>query len=312
MKSLEILLKKCPNITLIELEDDDEYDYNEVFEVITKCCNNLRQIYVLNNIISDENIEGFHQKFGPKINFIHRLKDANNYNLFPNIEKINAFHLKSIDFIPRLKLSNLKILLLIIEDGEENVIKTCVDSFLTLTHLCVAYISKNEKSIFTLLEFVSNLQFLRFDSYQSISQRLSRIESVLNLRPIHLRPKKKINQNKGQKQWQKSGSNTNWRQNSNSNQKSRVFYGSDYQNHYKNMYFKSGRQLRPSPYPHPNERHNYWPPISDYHPNQRPINWNQMTENRFQPNYRRNSYHSQRPENNHFLGQTYPPIVRHY
>ena len=150
------------------------------------------------------------------------------------------------------------------------------------------------------------------DSFESISQRLSRIESVLNLRPIHLKPKKKINQNNGQKQRQKSGSNTNWRQNSNSNQKSRVFYGSDKQNNNKNMYFERGRQFRPPTYPQRKEWHNFWPAISDYHPYHTPKNWNQMTVNRIQPNYWKNSYLSQRPENNHFLGRIYRPIVRHF
>ena len=46
LKSLEVLLKKCPNITSIELKKPliRESDYNEVFRLITKYCNNLRQI----------------------------------------------------------------------------------------------------------------------------------------------------------------------------------------------------------------------------------------------------------------------------
>ena len=86
---LEVLLKKCPNITSIELKtSEEESDINQVFRLITKYCNNLREIDFEENILSDENIKEFQQKFGPKINFIHRLKDANNYNLFPNIERL--------------------------------------------------------------------------------------------------------------------------------------------------------------------------------------------------------------------------------
>ena len=44
-KPLEVLLKKCPNITSIELRRTDwnECDNNEVFRMINKYCNNLRQ-----------------------------------------------------------------------------------------------------------------------------------------------------------------------------------------------------------------------------------------------------------------------------
>ena len=79
-----------------------------MFRLITKYCNNLREIYFPFNRIIDENIEEFQQKFGPKIHFIHRLKDANNYNLFPNIKKLDTKYYNSDDFIPRLKLKKLK------------------------------------------------------------------------------------------------------------------------------------------------------------------------------------------------------------
>ena len=89
LNSLEVLLKKCPNITSINFKkSENEFDYNLVFRLIIKYCNNLREIYFGKIEINDENIEEFQRKFGPKINFIHRLKDANNYNLFPNIKKL--------------------------------------------------------------------------------------------------------------------------------------------------------------------------------------------------------------------------------
>ena len=89
LKSLKILLKKCPNITSLELEKSyGRYDYNGVFRLITEYCNNLREIDFGKSEINDKIIEEFQQKFGPKIKFINHLKNANNYNLFPNIEKL--------------------------------------------------------------------------------------------------------------------------------------------------------------------------------------------------------------------------------
>ena len=69
LKSLEGLLKKCPNITSIEVKPSAECDYNPVFRLITKYCNNLREIDFCENKISDENIEEFQQKFGEKNHF---------------------------------------------------------------------------------------------------------------------------------------------------------------------------------------------------------------------------------------------------
>ena len=113
-----------------------------MFRLITKYCNNLREIYFPFNRIIDENIEEFQQKFGPKINFIHRLKDANNYNLFPNIKKLDTKYYNSDDFIPRLKLKKLKKFKIRLNDGEEHVIQTCVDTFPTLTHFMQPFLLK--------------------------------------------------------------------------------------------------------------------------------------------------------------------------
>ena len=160
-KSLEVLLKKCPNITSIELRDFNlNYDYNEVFRLITKYCNNLREIEFSTNKISDENIEEFQQKFWPKIKFIYRLKDANNYNLFPNIEKLKFFQYIDLqEVIPRLKLNKLKNFEVSIPKGEEDMVKTCVNSFPTLRRFRLIII-RSEIEIYNSFEFISNLKHL--------------------------------------------------------------------------------------------------------------------------------------------------------
>ena len=163
LNSLKLLLKKFPNIRTIELKKPYlRYDYNPVFQLITKYCNNLRQIEFWENEISDENIEEFQRKFGPKINFIHRLKDANNYNSFPNIQTLNAGFIDPVtkEIIPRLKLNKLTKFELSLGVGEEDMVKTCVDIFPKLRHFQFTFRSKNENAIYKSFEFISNFENL--------------------------------------------------------------------------------------------------------------------------------------------------------
>ena len=171
--SLEVLLKKCPNITSIELRDSfGRYGYYELFRLITKYCNNLREIVFGENEMNDINFQEFQRKFGPKINFIHRLKDANNYNLFPNIEKLifksELLYQSNKQLIPRLKLNKLKKLEVIIL--EEHMVKTCVDTFPTLTHLNIEFRPPNTELIVNSLKFISNLKHLIHLSFKSFGE----------------------------------------------------------------------------------------------------------------------------------------------
>ena len=168
LKSLEILLKKCPNITSILLrESEDEFDYNPVFRLIIKYCKNLRQIYFEEIEISDEIFEEFQRQFGPKIYCLYRLKDANNYNLFSNIKRLyfDEDHNYLQEVIPRLKLTKLTKLKL--DVGREDMVETCVRTFPTLTHFYLdicsddeEILTHNENTIYKSLEFISNLKHL--------------------------------------------------------------------------------------------------------------------------------------------------------
>ena len=186
LKSLEVLLKKCPNITSIHLRESEvEFDYNPVFRLITKYCNNLRQIDFGEIEINDEKIEEFQRKFGPKIKSLYRLKDANNYNLFPNIEKLlfdeNDKDLQ--DFIPRLKLNKLTKLELYLE--AQHIVKTCVDTFPKLTHFYLnVYLdamTQNENEIYKSLEFISNLKNLIDFSFDGFVQNTLFCDSLKRL-----------------------------------------------------------------------------------------------------------------------------------
>ena len=177
LKSLEVLLKKCPNITSIELREPfgANYDFNEVFRLIPKYCNNLREIDFGENQINAKNIKEFQRKFGPKLNFIHRLKDANNYNLFPNILnlKIDDKYSDLKEVIPRLQFNKLLTKVeLSLTNGKEDIVKTCVDTFPTLTHFCLKNYSEIIGiSIFKSFEFISNLKNLKHFDFYNVFQR---------------------------------------------------------------------------------------------------------------------------------------------
>ena len=98
---MEVLLKKCPNITSIELSQSfGRYDYNGVFQLIIKNCNNLRQMKFGTFQLTDRNIDEFQLKFGPKIKFLYPLNNVLTYNLFPNIEKLKFDDYKGFQRYP--------------------------------------------------------------------------------------------------------------------------------------------------------------------------------------------------------------------
>ena len=172
LRSLKILLKKCPNITSIQLrESEDKFDYNPVFRLITKYCNNLRQIDFGEIEINDENIEEFQRNFGPKLKSIYRLNDANSYNLFPNIKKLDfdENHKDLEEVIPRLKLNKLTAMELVLES--QDMVETCVRTFPTLRYFHLDFYSDkiNENAIYNSLEFISNLKHL-IDFYFQASE----------------------------------------------------------------------------------------------------------------------------------------------
>ena len=174
LELLEKLLKKCPNITSIDMREHlEKCDYNEVFRLITKYCNNLRQIEFWDNEISDENFKEFQRKFGPKIKFIYRFTDDRNYSLFPNIEELKEIFLSlsSSDSIFEVKLNKLKKLeVRIAEQMDEmlqKVIQRCVETFPTLTHFSLQIDSCNQNEIFKSLEFISNLKQLKHFAFDN-------------------------------------------------------------------------------------------------------------------------------------------------
>ena len=162
LHSFKALLKKCPNITSIQLERQEPEKFNQVFRLIIENCNNLSEVIVENDI-NDSNFEEFHRKFGPKIKYLRSLREPFDLNLFPNIKKlrINNVHDESI---AQLKLAKpkLKDLHFGFEkgQGEENILHKIVDIIPKLKHLKVYFLTEDDISFHKSLKNISNLKHL--------------------------------------------------------------------------------------------------------------------------------------------------------
>ena len=162
LDSFKALLKKCPNITSIQLGGSQYKDCKNVrpvFQLIIENCNNLSEVYVL-NYLNDRNFEELHQKFGPKVKYLRFYRKLNDLNRFPNIERLTIGHALDQSIIPQLKLSNLKQLNLELQLGQEHFFKIFIDKFQKLTHFSVAFITNNENAIYKSLKNISNLKHL--------------------------------------------------------------------------------------------------------------------------------------------------------
>ena len=165
MHSFKTLLKKCTNITSIQLDGDyrgrnynpDKFD--EAFRLIIENCNNLNEINV-HYYINDSNFEEFHRKFGSKIRHLPYYRELIHLNLFPNIEKFTIHQINDDSIISQLKLAKLKQLEIRFDQDQEHLLQTVIDTFPTLTHFNVVIRSKDENAIYKSLKNISNLKHL--------------------------------------------------------------------------------------------------------------------------------------------------------
>ena len=173
LDSFEALLKKCPNITSIELETHhllsnvgyNPEKFNQIFQLIIENCYNLSEVIVWKGIalefdLNDRNFEEFHQKFGPKMKYLRSFRKLNDLNLFPNIERITINNEQDVSLIPQLKLDKLKKLEIDFYQGKEHMLQTFIDKIPKLTHLEVFIDSEDENAIYKSLKNISKLKHL--------------------------------------------------------------------------------------------------------------------------------------------------------
>ena len=158
MHTFKALLKKCPNITSIDL-DGDLYDIKEVFQSIVENCNNLSQINV-RNYIDFSNFGKYQQKLVQKIKYLRYFIQFIDLNSFPNIERLEITYVENESIIPLLKLDKLQKLEISIDKGKEHLLEIVIDTFPTLTHLSADVNSEDENAFYNSLKNISNLKHL--------------------------------------------------------------------------------------------------------------------------------------------------------
>ena len=193
LKSLEVLLKKCPNLKSIHIRGDySKYDFNPMFSLVIKNCNNLNETNLPMNYLNESNFQEFERNFGQQIKCLYRLKDEFNFNSFPNIKELHSNPIDNKLIAPELKLNKLKKLEITITKPDEHILQTIVYNMPYLTHISINLRQMNEKSIFESLKCISNQKNLihlsfgenlrninqLWDSFKQLSTDCPKLKSI--------------------------------------------------------------------------------------------------------------------------------------
>ena len=140
LKSIETVLKKCPNIQRIDGIYQMNYEIRKnTIQLITKYCNHLiefeERLLNTNECESQE----FYRKFGQKLKYLGFTEHVYDFNLFPNIESIDEYNVVNefrIEEVLQLNsVNNLKKLGIDIEVNKEHLLPQLMQKFQKLTHL---------------------------------------------------------------------------------------------------------------------------------------------------------------------------------
>ena len=152
LKSIESLLKKCPNIQSITL--DIEYRFmKSIFLLITKYCDYLQELsFYMDDFREPEINEEFYRKFGSKLNYLgfreYRGRKID-YNLFPNLYSIGKkFDPETISPVRalRLNLKNLKELNIDISEQNQHLFPEVFHKFHKIRHLVLTENPRNSNA----------------------------------------------------------------------------------------------------------------------------------------------------------------------
>ena len=106
MKSIESLLKKCPNIRRIDSRFLENYQkHKNTIHLITKYCNHLIEFHFSFIDSNEREFKEFHQKFGSKLKKLDGIFYSIKLKLFPNLDTLdtNCFPSK----FPKIRHLNL-------------------------------------------------------------------------------------------------------------------------------------------------------------------------------------------------------------
>ena len=116
-EALESVLKKCPNVTTINIQRGRHKlaNLDQVLELVIKYCDRLYEFTAISGHLSDDLILRFFEKFGPKLKTITFFNPKENLTRFQTI----------IQLCPRLEsIKSLNLRLLHLFDGKEVLVKS--------------------------------------------------------------------------------------------------------------------------------------------------------------------------------------------
>ena len=194
LKSIESLLKNCPNIKKMRLFFRNNRIFESIVPLITKYCDNLNEFNVsLDDMTEPELNEEFLQKFGSKLKYIS-CGEYLDLNLFPNLDRFSISPgSTSLERLVGLNFRNLNELNVIFFEETEHFFLEVLQKFHKIRRLTLNVYTDKEKSFFdafnespvlqNLIELKYNKislenanQFL--DSLKQLAEKLPKLKSI--------------------------------------------------------------------------------------------------------------------------------------
>ena len=192
LKSIESLLKKCPNIQTMSIFVKNNTIFRSILPLITKYCDNLDEFKVsLDDATEPELNEEFRRLFGPKLKYISCGEDLD-FNLFPNLYSVTETFIE-IETIVGLNLENIKELNVDLLSQNQNLFPL-LQKFHKIRRLTLCLNPDNEKSVLNAFKNSAVLQHLIelkirtfefgghinqfFDSLKQSADKLPKLKSI--------------------------------------------------------------------------------------------------------------------------------------
>ena len=149
MKSVETLVKKCPNIQTLKLILKNNKIFESIVPLITKYCDYLNEFNVsFNNWRIEPKLnEEFVRKFSSNLKYISCGQKID-FNLFPNFYSVNRVTATSPERFLGLNLKNMKKLNIALFEDNEHLLSEVLQKFHKISHLSLYLNSDNENSVF--------------------------------------------------------------------------------------------------------------------------------------------------------------------
>ena len=162
LKSIESVLKKCPNIQQIDARSAPNYEmHKNIIQLITKYCNHLIEYngYLIHS--NEEEFKEYHQKFRSKLKEgIIASPYLNNFVLFPNLQTLSQEPDVDLDDILQLNSRQVKRLEFYVYEEEEYKVPEVLQKFKEIRRLSLHLYTDSEESVFNALKESAVLQNL--------------------------------------------------------------------------------------------------------------------------------------------------------